>query len=51
MESGLLRRFILFCLLIDRCGGQHGGEDAASGVCPEQEESSGPEEPKPLHAQ
>lgn len=33
-----------------RCSRQYRGEDAASGVCPEQEESPGSAKPKPLSA-
>ena len=39
------------CCVIGRCSGQYGGEDASAGVRTKQEESSGPEEPQPLHAQ
>ena len=40
------------CLCVSvRCSRQHRGEDAAAGVCPEQEESAGSAKPKPLSAQ
>lgn len=34
-----------------RCRGQHGGEDEAAGVCPEQKEGAGASEPEPLPLQ
>lgn len=34
-----------------RCRGQHGGEDEAAGVCPEQKEGAGAPEPEPLPLQ
>lgn len=42
---------ILMCILISlcsfRCRGEHGGQDEAAGVCPEQEEGPRPAEPQP----